>query len=58
MNSFFDDGDSFAAEWTRRAPTMARTSKHGLSTTGQRFSIPGVSIGRLRDEGIAEMREC
>jgi steroid delta-isomerase-like uncharacterized protein len=46
--------DSYAFEWTMFGTNNQADEKRGLPSTGKRFEIPGVSIGRLRDGKIAE----
>ena len=51
------DGSSYAFEWTLSGTNDRADPVHGLPATNQRFQIPGVSIGRLREGRIAENRD-
>lgn len=49
--------DAYAVEWTMSGTNDRSDEERGMPNTGQRFSIPGVSVGRLRDGKIAENRD-
>ncbi len=46
--------DSYAFEWTMTGTNDRPDEKRGVPSTGKRFEVPGVSIGRLRDGKIVE----
>jgi steroid delta-isomerase-like uncharacterized protein len=50
-------GDSFSFEWTLTGTNDCANPELDLPATGRTFKIPGVSIGRLRNEKIVENRD-
>jgi len=50
------DGESFAVEWTLSGTNDGASARTGLPATGQRFRIPGVTVGRMREGKVAEER--
>jgi steroid delta-isomerase-like uncharacterized protein len=50
------DDESYAVEWTLSGTNDGADERRGLPATGQRFRIPGVTVGRVRDGKIAEHR--
>ncbi len=46
--------DSYAYEWTMVGTNDRPDQKRGMPSTGRRFEVPGVSIGRLRGGKITE----
>jgi steroid delta-isomerase-like uncharacterized protein len=49
-------GDTYAFEWTMSGTNDRADQQRGLPATGEKYEIPGVSIGRLRDGKIVENR--
>ncbi|MGY1618012.1 nuclear transport factor 2 family protein [Geodermatophilus sp. SYSU D00691] len=47
-------GDGYAVEWVLEGTNDRADPEFGLPATGNRFSLRGVSTGRLRDGRIAE----
>lgn len=50
-------GDAYAFEWTMSGTNDRADPERGMPATGERYEIPGVSIGRLRDGRIVENRD-
>jgi steroid delta-isomerase-like uncharacterized protein len=50
------DEGSFAVEWTLSGTNDRADERSGLPATGQRFRIPGVSVGRRREGQVTEVR--
>jgi steroid delta-isomerase-like uncharacterized protein len=46
--------DAFAFEWTMSGTNDCADAKRGLPSTGKRFELTGVDIGRLRDSRVIE----
>ena len=56
LGAVLGDGESFAVEWTLSGTNDGAGVRTGLPATGQRFTIPGVTVGRMRDGKVAEGR--
>ena len=49
--------DAYAYEWTMTGTNDGDDEEHGFPATGERFEIPGVSIGTLHNGRIRENRD-
>jgi len=55
LKSFVSDGQTYASEWVLSGTHDG--SNPMLPTTGKHFSIPGATVGTLRDDKIATNRD-
>jgi steroid delta-isomerase-like uncharacterized protein len=51
------DDQGYAIEWTMSGTNDRADRQRGLPATGQRFEVPGVSVGRLSAGKITENRD-